>query len=83
MTVPQPRTRGKPLSLKDLGSLLIAPRENSHQGEPWGVSTRGCQKGLIGFGYFEGGSKKRSLSLDWLLVGSRDNPVSGYLNHLV
>uniref|UniRef100_A0A8C9B9C2 Peptidase S1 domain-containing protein n=1 Tax=Phocoena sinus TaxID=42100 RepID=A0A8C9B9C2_PHOSS len=34
--MPQPRTRGKPLSLKDLGSLLIEPRENSHQGEPWG-----------------------------------------------
>lgn len=37
--------------LNKLGVLLLVVRENTYQWESWGLSVRGCQKGLsIGFG---------------------------------
>ena len=62
--------------------LLIAGGETSW--ELWGVSVRGCEKGLKGYGLVWGnwgeGLWKWVSALDWMLLGSGADPMVGRLN---
>lgn len=53
----------------------------------WGISGQGCSEGLVGVGAcagdLPGGFKEAGLCSDWILSGSGNNSMMGYLNLLI
>lgn len=64
-----------------LGLLLII-RKDSHHGEPWDISVRGCWidwQNLTCVGCFGEDSKEQGFVLEWMLPGCRGNFLVGGL----